>query len=121
VGHGEDLWDTRGAKRQKSYLKNFLARSFSPTFASLKNNAVAAFSTAYIYIIHTYINTHTRCAADERRRRKTKGFYPLGDGTIESSPHEKKKKKRRKKKGERERERELRELKVRIHIYFKKR
>jgi len=102
VGHGEDLWDTRGAKRQKSYLKNFLARSFSPTFASLKNNAVAAFSTAYIYIIHTYINTHTRCAADERRRRKTKGFYPLGDGTIESKSR---REKEEVKKGGRERER----------------
>jgi len=109
VGHGEDLWDTRGAKRQKSYLKNFLARSFSPTFASLKNNAVAAFSTAYIYIIRAHKHKHTaRLTREEEGKQKVRSllFYPLGDGTIESSPREKKKKKRRKKKGERERERE---------------
>jgi hypothetical protein len=91
---------TRGAKRQKTHLKKF---SFSPTFASLKINAVAAFS---IYIrTHKHTHTHTaRLTREEEGKQKVRSllFYPLGDGTIESSPREKKKKKRRKKKGERE-------------------
>jgi len=93
----EDLTDRLRTREEGQKSQKFFSRAGLLLFSNrppIKNNAVAAFSPVYILYkrnSNTNTRTHTRAARREKKKKKEKEkvrsllFYPLGDGTIESS------------------------------------